>query len=233
MFSLNSSLVDRNDAAAISCRSLLKHVQNKTTGMLFRVGEHVLVATDTTTTDTRVIEVTDFFAICCNNSYHTFVNGKIFAAVENLRHLYSGNMVVMPTSETICIPAKNIVRKVMLYPADDMDLPSKTKYVLVDFLRPNLGLEVKDVVVPVYPEVGDMIKVCGSNNEVWYAHVRTVDARSKTCKINFYIEDSNYPGKYRRETFNRCNTENLHWDSILDLAGAVTCGILMFEPFMY
>lgn len=112
MFSLNSSLVDRNDAAAISCHSLLKHVQNKTTGMLFRVSEHVLVATDTTTTtDTRVIEVTDFFAICCDNSYHTFVNGKTFAWVENLRHLYSGNMVVMPTSEMICIPANNIVRK--------------------------------------------------------------------------------------------------------------------------
>lgn len=130
MFSHDSSVAEGNDTAAISCRSLLIHMQNNTTGMLFRVGEHILVVTDT---DTQVLEVTDFFAVHHANSYHTFVKGKVFAPIENLTHLYSGNIVVALTSQIICLPAINILRKVMLYPADDINLPSKTKYVLVDF----------------------------------------------------------------------------------------------------
>lgn len=210
-----------SDTAAISCRSLLKCMQSKTTGMLFRIGEHILVATDT---DTQVMEVTDFFAIHHTNGYHTFVKGKIFAPFQNLRHLYSGNIVVVPTSETMYIPAKNILRKVMLYPGDDIDLPSKTKYVLVDFLRPSLDMIAEDVNVPVYPEFGDMVKVCGDNNEVWYVHIRTVDTRTKTCKVHFYVEDANCSGKYHRETFIRRYIEILHWDSILGLAAGYWSG---------
>jgi len=127
-------------------------------------------------------------------------------------------MVVVPTTHIICTLAINILHKVMLYPADDMDSPSKTKYILVDYLRPTLALSAEDIVVPIYPEIGDMLKVCGSSSEVWYAHVRTVDNHSKTCKINFYVEDVNCPGKYRRETLSHRNIEILHWDSILDLA---------------
>ena len=90
-----------SDTAAISCQSLLKSIPSKTTGMLFQIGEHILVATDS---DTQVMEPTDFSEIhhIHTNGYHTFVKGEVFAPVQNLSYMYSGNIVV-PTSEIMCI----------------------------------------------------------------------------------------------------------------------------------
>lgn len=146
-----------------------------------------------------------------------FVKGKLFVLAEdNLTHLYSGSVIVVPTSDIIFAPAISILRKLILYLADESNTPYK--YVVIDYLRPNMGISAEDVIVPIYPEVGDMLKVCGSNNEIWYAHVRTVDNHAKTCQVHFYVEDSTCPTKYRRETLCRRTIEVVHWDSIVDIA---------------
>jgi len=61
IFPYDSPAVGGNDTAAIFCRSLLMHMQSKmATGILFRVGEHILVASEI---DMQVMEVTGFFAM--------------------------------------------------------------------------------------------------------------------------------------------------------------------------
>ena len=50
-----------------------------------------------------------------------------------------------------------------LYPAKYVNSPSRTKYVLVDFIRSSLALNA-DIAVLVYSEVVDIVKVCGSSN---------------------------------------------------------------------
>lgn len=204
------------DTAATSCRSLLLYMQSKQNGMLYRVNEYILVKAETSGNE-QIVQVIDYFAMHHANRYHIFVKGKLFcASEENLTHLYSGSVIVVPTSEILFAPAINILRKLMLYPADETSSP--IKYVVIDYLRPNIGISAEDVVVPIYPEVNDMLKVCGSNNEVWYAHVRTIDDKSKTCQVNFYVEDEIHQGKYHRETVCRRSAETIRWDSILGLA---------------
>ena len=48
-----------------------------------------------------------------------------------------------------------------------------------------------------------MVQVCGSDDEIWYCHVRSVDTMNKVCHVNFYIEDNNFPGRYKQESFGR------------------------------
>lgn len=73
---------------------------------------------------------------------------------------------------------------------------TSTSYVVVDYHRTTLPPSIKDIVVPIYPTVGDMVQVCGSNNETWYALVRSLNTSSKTCLVNFYVEDDAIPGRY-------------------------------------
>ena len=39
-----------------------------------------------------------------------------------------------------------------------------------------MGISAEDVIIPCHPEVGDMLQVCGTNNEVCYAHVHTIES---------------------------------------------------------
>ena len=54
----------------------------------------------------------------------------------------------------------------MLYPNPE-SLSSPTSYVTVDYYRPSLPCDLQDTVAPVYPEMNDMVEVCGSNDELW------------------------------------------------------------------
>ena len=135
--------------AAISCRSVLLNIQRKESTMVHRVIEYALVASEASGNE-QVIQAIDFFAIRHANCYTIFVKGKLFvSSEENLTNIYSGSAVVVPTAEIIFAPAISILRKLMLYPAaaDETDLPNK--YVVVDYLRPNMGISAEDVVVPI------------------------------------------------------------------------------------
>lgn len=90
-----------------------------------------------------------------------------------------------------------------------------TSYVVVDFNRPFPPFKVKDIIVPLYPEAGDMVHVLGEGEEIWYAKVLSTDTKEHTCQIHFYVEDINHPGRYIRETYGRSAMELLHWGSII------------------
>ena len=78
----------------------------------------------------------------------------------------------------------------------------------------------------MYPHAGDMVLVHGDKDEVWHAHIITVDTVSKTCQVHFYIDDISCPGKYR---FGRAAAEKIMWDSILQYASGSWEGIYWNE----
>ena len=90
-------------------------------------------------------------------------------------------------------------------------------HVLLDYCRPNLPLNFKDTVVPVYPEVNYMVNVCGSNDETWFTLVKSVDHVNKTCGVNFYIEDPSCAGRYKQESFGCLSVNTVHWESITNI----------------
>ena len=86
-------------------------------------------------------------------------------------------------------------------------------------------LSTSDVIVPTYPEVGDMLEVYGDDDEVWYAHVISVDTASTTCRVKFYINTrSDDPRKYRPEATGHRVIEVLNWKSIVRVASGYWSG---------
>ena len=85
-----------------------------------------------------------------------------------------------------------------VYPDPDY-IDSTACFVVIDYNRPNLPISADDIVVPIYLNVGDMLKVAGDDNEVWFSHVMSVDNASITCRVKFYVSDDTDPIKYRAE----------------------------------
>ena len=66
-----------------------------------------------------------------------------------------------------------------------------------------------------------MVNVWGDNDDMWFAHVLSVDLSARTCQIHFYIEDSTTPGRFLQEILGISATNYLlefhHWHSIWTL----------------
>ena len=94
--------------------------------------------------------------------------------------------------------ANRFAKLCYVYPDPD-NLDSAACFVVIDYNRPNLPISADDIVVPIYLNVGDMMKVAGDDNEVWFSHVVSVDNASRTSRVKFYVSDDTDPMKYRAE----------------------------------
>jgi len=149
-----------------------------------------------------------------SGQHYTFVKGNIYQ-LDGCVHSYSDSSIVLPTAIYKVFPASSILRKVMLYSNSVDTLES---FVLIDHLRPTPLICIGDIVVPVYPEVGDMLMIRGETDEIWFAHALSSDGRVKTYKVHFFVEDPRVHNKYIRESIGRMAVETIHWDSIIRIA---------------
>ncbi|XP_065908910.1 uncharacterized protein [Dysidea avara] len=180
-------------------------------GTLYRTGEHILLKNDG---EDSVVKAIEYFAIYNSGQHYTLVKGNVYQ-LDGHVHSYSGSSIVLPTTINKVFPASSVLRKVMLYP-NSVDTPES--FVLIDHLRPTPPICVDDVIVPVYPEEGDMLNVRGETDEIWFAHVLSSDESVKTSKVHFYVEDPRVSNKYIRESIGRMSVETIHWDSIIQIA---------------
>ena len=81
---------------------------------------------------------------------------------EILRHPLSDSIIVQPFETNFCVLLKDITRKVMLYPY------RPGQFAVIDPGRTVMPLP--HVLVPVYPQIGDMVLVKGNDDELWRAH---------------------------------------------------------------
>ena len=132
-------------------------------------------------------------------------------------HSYSSTPIVVATSQYVTVQACKVIRKVMLYPEPE-NLTNPTSYVMIDFSRPSVPVETGDVIIPVYPVVGDIVKVSGDDGSTWIVHVVAVNEHAKTCQVNFYVNASNTNDVYVRESTGHRAREVVHWSSLLDVA---------------
>lgn len=209
----NNFQISDPEIAAISCRSMLCK-QHGVNGMLYRVGENLLITVNNNTQ--QIICATDFFAACVNGEYINFVKGSLFEVTDNV-HIYSSSPIIVPTSQNIIAEACKISRKVMLYPELE-NLTNPTSYIIIDFCRPSIPVEIEDVIIPVFPVAGDMVKVNGDDGDIWIAHVIKVNEDAKTCQVNFYVKDSSTGDVYVRESRGHQGREVVHWSSLLGIA---------------
>ena len=193
---------------AISCRSILIK-QHGLNGIQYRTNETLLVLCESDNTTQQIITATMFFSFNHNDQWNMLVKGQLYISLDET--------YCSTTVETIFTKASNILRKIMLckLPASD---DGTERYAVIDFCRPEMPLSPGDVIIPIYPLVGDMLKVSGDDDGIWMAHVLSVNPDSKTCRVHFYIESTSVPRKYVRESTGRCSVEVIHWDSILECA---------------
>ena len=190
-------------------------------GTLYRVGEHVLVSDDAG--ELSVAKIDAILAVNIEEEYHLLLKGEEYAQSvtetgDSRIHTSSENPFVESTSSMIFFPCKSIVRKVMLFPDPD-HLHDPYMYVVIDHQRPFIPLNKEAVIVPHFPEAGDMVCVRGTiGNEVYFAHIQSVNKNSNTCQVYFYGNDPGHPSisasKYKRLKLQ----ETVHWFSILGTA---------------
>ena len=185
--------------------------QHGCSGVLYRVNEHVYISDSINSGNTFVIKISKIFSLLINEeTYCMFVSG--FKYVQSDTHLSSGNPIVKETAETVTIKGQDIMRKVMIYPmANENDT---SNFIVIDYERPIFPLLLQDILVPQYPQVGDMVAVNGENDETWLAHVQHINQSSKYCQVHFYIPDRHNDKLYRKEHH---RLEKVYWSSILRL----------------
>ena len=205
-----------SEVIAISCRSILIK-QHAINGILYRTNETLYILCESDNTTQQIINATMFFSFNHHDQWHTFVKGNLYTLLDET-YCYSSSPIVIPSSETVFTKASNILRKVMLYKLPPGEYHETASYAVIDFCRPEMPLTLDDVIIPIYPIVGDMLKVNGDNGDIWMAHVLLVNSDTKSCRVHFYVESPSVPGKYIRESTGRCSVEVIHWDSILGCA---------------
>ena len=154
------------DMIVTSCRSMLMN-SHEINGTLYRTGENILLKNDG---EDQAIE---YFVIYNSGQHYSFIKGNIYQ-LDDSAHSYSGSSIVLPTTISKVFPAYGILRKVMLYPIS-VDTPESL--VLIDHLRPTPPMCIDDIIIPVYPEAGDMLMIRGETDEIWFAHVLSSDGR--------------------------------------------------------
>lgn len=204
---------------ALSFRSLWKPHQTPS-GMLYRKGEHVILLDDAN--EQHVCQVECF--LCLE------VDGKSFKAVKVLKYSkaldeegspmtdpYSGGLVVniITNVQVLIAPVKAILSKAILYSNDDDARPGMKT--VLDFQRERMPITFHDIHVPFLPQVHDMIMIKGDDPDPWLAKVLTIQERSKTAKVWYYMEDVGRPGEQLYVPYRdmRQAQDVVSWDSIL------------------
>ena len=200
-------------------------------GLQYRVGEFALVeVVSSSEFEDAVVRIVDIFAVKINGAIYNCIKGEVYPielVADNgteVMHSYSSSPVVFPSSEQELVLTSNVKRKLMLYPELE-NLKDPSKYIVIDYMRPNIPLKSKDVIVPFFPERGDMVYVVGDGaDEPWLANVQSVNVASKTCQIHFYVETKPGSAVWQREHIGHRALETIHWASIVGLASGDWCG---------
>lgn len=185
-----------------SFRCLLKQ------GHLYRIGETILA-------EDKCLRISGIFSVRVESQYRHCVTAKVYGRVP-----CSGlQQLVVDLESDIVITANSISRKVILYQHPSATGSCSKHYQIIDYRRPCPLASAADIVIPCYPEKGDMFWVQGDTNEHWLGFVESIDERSQTVKLYFFVQHVTHePGAYIRESTGLRATNTVHWNSLVGIA---------------
>ena len=122
--------------------------------MLYRVGEHCVIVNPQGTGHT-IMRVCDVFSFNIDQMYHNFLEGELYTQDDEnpLTHSYSSNPIVKCEHVMTTCLASHIVRKVILFPHQTLN----DHFIVIDDDWERVPLSPEDVIVPVFPNKGDMV----------------------------------------------------------------------------
>lgn len=139
--------------------------------------------------DEVIVKIIHFSLFCVENHHISIAIGDRYKTSEGdngaiLRHPLSDSLIVQPCEPNFCLLLTDITRKVMLYPY------RLGKFAVIDLAQKTMPLP--HVLVPVYPQISDMVLVKGDDVELWRAEVRAVDHRLKSARGHFFVKHRNW-----------------------------------------
>jgi len=200
--------LDRSPDITTSYRSAFMPLQHAVTGgTLYQTGDIVLASQDNGR-GLVVVKILNFYL-----QYVPVVIGDLYKAIRDeennvLRHPLSDSIIIEPSQTNFCLRVRDLKRKAMLYIYNP-------GYALID---PDRKLILPRVIVPVFPQAGDMVLVKGNDDEIWKAEIRAVDHNVKCAKGYFFIKHRNWDTNrlWQRESSRRA-MDQIHYKSILGL----------------
>ena len=181
-------------------------------GAVYKTGNEVSVLQGD---DEKVVKIIHFYLLCVETHYISIAIGDRYKSSEDgngaiLRHPLSDSVIVQPSETNVCFLLKDITRKVMLYPY------RPGQFAVIDYVRTTMPLP--HILVPVYPQIGDMVLVKGDDDELWRAEIRAVDHRLKTARGYFFVKHRRWNDNqlWVRESQARA-MDAIHYESIVGL----------------
>ena len=123
--------------------------------------------------------------------------------------------------QKIVVPVACVLRKVILLPHRH---EPDHEFVVVDFQQKTSPLTEYDVVVPFYPEEGDMVLINGTDPKPWLGKVITIYEDCQIAKLLYYIKSGEKDDGgfeidiYTTEQNPRLAYDKVSWNSIITLA---------------
>ena len=122
--------------------------------------------------------------------FYTFVNGKYYIPTfqngQVALHQWTKTPKFIPhvyTRDSIQ-PMCSVKRTVIMYPEPGHE-ENPSYFLCINSKNPEL---VHPTNVPIYPEVGDTVKIKGTGSQVWYAKVNGVDLQEKKANVQWFKE---------------------------------------------
>lgn len=189
-------------------------------GTVFRKGDCAIIEVDDEST---VVKIDDYLSIRkCDGNYQQLAIGIKYPLYstsgegDNGKKFWSGFNIIKNSQSAIAFPLKNIMRKVILYPLEDIQ--SQDLFLVVDYTRPFADIPSL-LSVPIYPERGEMLLIQGEKiDDIWHGHAQKVDYTNKTVDVFFFVPSArgnqNEGRMFVREMFGRRAKSTVLWASL-------------------
>jgi len=191
-----------------------------TSGIVFSSNDNCIIQAPGNEINEHVMYIDKFLLVKCQGKEEIVVegilrpfkqddNGEIDVICWNGFPILTHNH----DEEKVFVSVKNVTRKAIIYQRDDASTS-----IVIDYMR-KIRKSPNEIVVPVYPEKGDMLLIRGENQEdIWHARVLSVDWQSRAVDVFFYVESKHKSNCFIRETYTRFSKNTVSLDAVIGLA---------------
>lgn len=181
-------------------------------GTIYQPGDNIIAEHNNSEV---VIKILHIYLVHGQDRYISLLMGDSYKVKKDqsnndLRHPLSDTPIVEPFETNACLYVRSLKRKIMLYPLEE------GLFAVIDPSRTHIPLP--QVLVPVFPQIGDMVLVKGDGEDLWRAEIRTIDSDLKVACGYFFIKHRlwNHNSLWVRESQRRA-MDRIMYQSIIGI----------------
>ena len=145
----------------------------------------------TTTTEEWIMKVEEIIQVGpVEGLFYTYINGTyhipLFQNGEVDYHMWTSTpkFITRTYQRNSVQPLASFCRKAMMYPVPG-NTGNPNYFLCIDYKNAEL---VKTIKVPIYPDVGETVKIKGTGNQEWYGKINHVSVTERKARVQWYRE---------------------------------------------